>query len=89
MPRERRVRVTEANPSNDKNGDAFMTFAVDLRFQGSTEWSANDIVGCTYVKTGAIFVKRNDEYRPAEYLLGKDVAAVPGVCAAAPRAKAS
>ena len=83
IPHERRVRVTQVNPSFDRSGRAFMTFAVDIRFAGS-EWRENDIVGCAYVKSGDLFVKRGDAFRPASILLGKNADPVPGVCEAAP-----
>ena len=40
----------------------------------------NDVTGCAYTQTGALFVKFGDEYRAAEMLLGKDVAVAPNVC---------
>jgi hypothetical protein len=83
IPRERRVRVTQVTPTLDKSGRQFMTFAVDIRFGGG-EWRENDVVGCAYVKTGALFVKRGDTYRPASFLLGKNADPVAGVCEAAP-----
>ena len=43
------------------------------------------LVGCVYTNGGAMFVKRGDEYRPAEILLGKSVDPAPGVCAPAIR----
>lgn len=85
-PRERRVRVTQVTASTDKRGRAFVPFAIDLRFGGS-EWRENDIVGCVYRGSGELFVKRGDGYRPAAFLLGKDVEPVPGVCEAAPAAR--
>ena len=83
-PMERRVRVTEAAPLQDKSGRAFLPYAIDVRFGGA--WRENDIVGCVYSSSGNVFVKNGDSYRPAAFLLGKDVAPVAGVCeAAAPR----
>ncbi len=82
-PQERRVRVTQTTATVDKSGGAFLAFAIDVRW-GGAEWHENDIVGCAYPKTGALFVKRGDEYRPADVLLGKAHDAVPGVCQAAP-----
>jgi hypothetical protein len=35
-----------------------------------------------YQGSANIFVKIGDEYRPAAFLLGKEVDAVPGVCEA-------
>ena len=77
-PQVRRVRVTQAAAALDTSGRAYMTFAVDVR-RGS-EWQQNDVVGCAYTQTGALFVKRADEYWPAELLLGKAVAVAPNVC---------
>jgi len=81
-PRERRVRVTQATAISDKAGRSFVPFAVDVRF--GSEWKENDIVGCAYRGSGELFVKRGDAYRPASFLLGKNVGPVPGVCEAAP-----
>lgn len=86
-PRERRVRITQVTPAVDAGGRPFMAFAIDVRWgSGSEEWHENDIVGCAYTKSGEIFVKRGDEFRPAAILLGKPADPVPGVCKAAPRA---
>ena len=81
-PAERRVRVTQAAVSFDASGRAYMAFAVDVR--RGTEWHENDLVGCGYTQTGALFVKRGDAYRPAEILLGKDVDVASNVCTPAP-----
>jgi hypothetical protein len=82
-PRERRVRVTQTILSRDKQGRDYVPFAVDVRF-GAGDWQANDIVGCAYRSSGSLFVQRGDAYFPAAVLLGKNVAAVPGACQAAP-----
>ena len=81
-PHERRVRVTQATLSRDKQGRDFVPFAVDVRF--GTDWQQDDIVGCAYRATGSLFVKRGDAYFPAAFLFGKDVAPVADVCQAAP-----
>jgi hypothetical protein len=81
-PRERRIRVIQSTLSNDKSGRAFVPFAIDVRF--GSEWHANDIVGCVYQKSGELFVKKGDTYRPAAFLLGKKADPVAGVCEAAP-----
>ncbi len=81
-PREHRVRVTQAALIRDKQGRDFVPFAVDVRFGG--EWQQNDIVGCAYRASGALFIKRGDAYFPAALLFGKDVEPVAGVCQAAP-----
>lgn len=78
VPRARRVRVPGTETALDRAGHAFLSFAVDVRF-GSGEWR-QDIVGCAYPKTGALFVKVGQAYRPASFLLGKSAAVVPDVC---------
>lgn len=83
-PRERRVRITQAALTRDKSGRSFVPFAIDVRF--GDDWQKDDIVGCIYAGSGDLFVKRGEQYRPAAFLLGKNVDPVPGVCEAAPRA---
>lgn len=85
-PRERRVRVLSQAASLDKAGRPFVAFAVDIKF-GDGEWRKDDIVGCAYTKSGELYVKRGDAYRPAAFLMGKNVDPVAGVCQAAPAAK--
>jgi hypothetical protein len=82
-PRERRVRALRTTASVDKRERAFVPFSIDVRF-GSGEWQAEDVLGCVYRSSGEIFVKVGDAYRPAAFLLGKDVAPVAGACEAAP-----
>ena len=79
-PRERRVRVADTTATLDKAGKAFVPFAIDVRF--GSELHENDIVGCVYAGSGDLFVKRGDAYRPAAFLLGKNVEPVAGVCEA-------
>jgi len=79
-PRERRVRVVDTTATLDKAGKSFVPFAIDVRF--GSEWHENDIVGCIYAGSGDLFVKRGDAYRPASFLLGKNVEPVGGVCEA-------
>jgi hypothetical protein len=81
-PHERRVRVTQTVLTRDKQGGEFVAFAVDVSFGG--DWQQNDVVGCAYRASGALFVQRGDAYFPAALLFGKDVAPVAGVCQAAP-----
>jgi hypothetical protein len=89
VPRVRRVRVTQASPLPvDGQGRPFVTFAVDVKF-GSADWRENDIVGCAYVKSGELFVKRGDGYRPATFLMGKNAEPVAGACQAAASAARS
>jgi hypothetical protein len=83
-PRERRVRVTQVSPSVDAAGRPFMAFAIDVKWGDA--WHENDIVGCAYTKSGDLFVKRGEEFRPAAILLGKPADAVAGVCKSAARA---
>lgn len=80
-PRERRVRVTQTTTTRDASDREYVAFAVDVRF--GDQWEDNDIVGCAYPQTGALFVKLGDEYRPADVLLGKSGDPAPGVCAPA------
>jgi hypothetical protein len=80
-PHERRVRVTQANVTLDKSGRAFVPFAVDVKW-GAGQWQENDIVGCAYTKSGDLFVKRGDGYRPVSVVLGKNPDPVAGVCQA-------
>ena len=75
------MRVTQAAVTLDASGRAYMAFAVDVR--RGTEWHENEVVGCGYTQTGALFVKYGDDYRPAEILLGKDVEVAPNVCTTA------
>jgi hypothetical protein len=82
-PRERRVRAIQASTTTDKRGRAFVPYAIDVRF-GDGEWHKDDIVGCAYRKSGELFVKSGDAYRPAAFLLGKDQPAVAGACEAGP-----
>jgi hypothetical protein len=77
-PRERRVRAVRATVAFDKSGHPFVPFAIDVRF--GSDWRKDDIVGCAYRESGRLFVKRGDTYRPAEFLLGKSVEPVAGVC---------
>jgi hypothetical protein len=80
-PSERRVRVTQTAVSVDKAGRPFMAFAVDVKFRGG-EWRENDLVGCAYTKSGDIFVKTGDTYRPASFFFGKTAEPVADVCKA-------
>jgi hypothetical protein len=81
-PRERRIRVLQTTATLDKDGRAFVPFAVDVRF--GSDWQENDIVGCAYRGTGDLYVKRGDTYRPASFLLGRNEGPVAGVCEPAP-----
>jgi hypothetical protein len=82
-PHERRVRALQTSAVRDAKGRTFLPFAIDVRFGGG-EWREGDIVGCAYVGSGELYVKRGDDYRPATFLLGKASDPVVGVCEAAP-----
>lgn len=83
-PRERRVRIPRASTTLDKQGKAYVPFAIDVRF--GDEWNEDDVVGCAYRESGELFVRIGDEYRPSAFLLGKSVKPVPGVCEPEPAA---
>jgi hypothetical protein len=76
------VRIVQATYNVDKNEHKFVPFIVDVRF-GDEEWQS-DISGCVYQGSGDLFVKVGDSYRPAAFLLGKNLEPVSGVCEAAP-----
>ncbi len=77
VTRERRLVILQKELSRDEKGRAFVVFRADARF--GDEWQS-DIRGCVYRGSGQIFVQRGSEYRPSEFLLGKNVKAVSGVC---------
>ena len=81
-PAERRVNVLNTRFTKDQSGREFLPFSVDARHGDDwhTAWS-----GCVVRGSGDVFVQIGDEHRPAAYLLGKEVAAVPGVCVTSPR----
>jgi hypothetical protein len=75
---ERRVRILDEQPRKDAAGDAFYTFAIDARHGvfadgDETQWRKATITGCVYLGRGEIFVKSGDQYRPAAFLLGKNL----------------
>lgn len=78
--RQLRVRILDEQPSKDAVGNAFVRFAVDARygFRGPDDddgWRLDTFVGCAYPDRSQVFVKKGDEYRPAAFLLGKNVKA--------------
>jgi len=81
-PHDSRVRVLSTTAITDKSGRDYVPFAIDDRYGG--EWNQNTIEGCVYRKTGYLFVKIGEEYRPSSFLFGKNVGPVKGVCEAAP-----
>jgi hypothetical protein len=86
-PQEHRVRMTQTTTSKDQAGRAFLSFAIDGKFEGG-DWSQNDITGCVYPEKGDMFVKIGDTYRPASFYLGGAADPVAGVCVAVPAPKA-
>lgn len=74
-PSERRVRMANAKPQRDSNGEAFVTFAVDSRggWDDSSDapWQTATISGCVYPGRGAVFIKRGNAFHPAAAALGK------------------
>jgi hypothetical protein len=80
---ERRIRVLRETAANDKSGQPFVPFAIDVRFADG-DWHGDDIVGCAYVGKGDLYVKRGDGYRPVAFLFGKNADVVAGACEAAP-----
>lgn len=78
-PREHRVRFEQAKVLRDQLGRRFIRFAIDVRFEESS-WHTDDLVGCIYTPLGDIYVKKGNGYRPAAFLEGKPMDAVPGVC---------
>lgn len=79
-PQDRRVRILDEQPSKDAGGIAFVRFAIDARHgfaapDDDSQWRRAAIVGCVYLDRNQVFVKKGDEYRPAAFLLGKNVKA--------------
>jgi len=79
MPaQERRVRILDEELRKDASGGSFVIFAVDARHgmlppNDDTGWRRDAIVGCAYVDRGEVFVKSGERYRPAAFLLGKNL----------------
>jgi hypothetical protein len=78
----RRVRIPDATPRTDAQGHTFVAFTVDAHhgWEDADDedvkpkdkgWIKNVFEGCVYVDSKEIFVKKGDDYRPAELLLGK------------------
>lgn len=80
-PAERRVRILFTTTLRDARGRSFVPYATDARH--GERWSES-YRGCVYEKTGQVLVSVGPEYRPAAYLLGKNVEPVPGACEVAP-----
>jgi hypothetical protein len=79
---ERRVRVLDEHPQKDASGAEFYTFAVDARhgvpgIAHDGGWQQAAITGCVYVEHNEVFVKKGDRFRPAAFLLGKNLKPAP------------
>jgi hypothetical protein len=81
-PQARRVRILDEQPRKDATGNTFVRFAVDARRGFSADpdadesrWRQATITGCVYLDRSEVFVKKGDEYRPAAFLLGKNLKA--------------
>jgi hypothetical protein len=79
-PQARRVRILDEQPRKDALGNAFVRFAVDARHgfvpvDDPSPWRLATITGCVYLDRSQVFVKKGDEYRPAAFLLGKNLKA--------------
>ena len=89
-PQARRVRILDDKPQKDAQGDAFVRFAVDARHGFHTAdgdgppWRLATITGCVYLARNQVFVQRGDQFRPAAFLLGKNVKAAPESTCQAP-----
>jgi hypothetical protein len=80
MPAQaRRVRILDEQPRMDARGVAFVRFAVDARHgylpEGDANWRKDAITGCVYLERSQIFIKKGDQFRPAAFLLGKNLKA--------------
>jgi hypothetical protein len=88
----RRVRILDQQPRKDADGRGFVRFAVDARFGlgepeagDDSRWRRDAITGCVYLDRSQVFVERGDQFRPAAFLLGKNLkAAAAATCHAAP-----
>ncbi len=79
-PQARRVRILDDQPQKDALGNAFVRFAVDAHHgfaaaDDESRWQLAAITGCAYLDRSQVFVKRGDQYRPAAFLLGKNLKA--------------
>jgi hypothetical protein len=77
-----RVRILDEKQRTDTAGVAFLRFAVDSRYgffepthDDESRWNRDTITGCVYLERNQVFVKKGDGYRPAAFLLGKNVKA--------------
>jgi hypothetical protein len=74
---ERRVRILDDHARKDARGVAFVRFAVDARhgYQADDEskWRRDAITGCVYLDRSQVFIKQGNQFRPAAFLLGKNL----------------
>lgn len=88
---QRRVRPLEL--ARDNAGKSFVTFAVDERHGwfddddgDEDKWIKDQIVGCAYLDSREVFIKRGKAFHPAAAKLGKKTKAAPtSTCQAAAR----
>jgi hypothetical protein len=78
MPAQaRRVRILDDQAQTDARGVAFVRFAIDARHgylpEDEDNWRKDAITGCVYLERSQIFVKQGDQFRPAAFLLGKNL----------------
>lgn len=76
----RRVRILDEH--KDAQGSTFVRFAVDAHHGfnapedgDESRWQLATITGCAYLGSSQVFVQRGNEYRPAAFLLGKNLKA--------------
>ncbi len=75
----------DATARRDAAGKTFVQFAVD-ESQGweahpnAKQWQNDQIVGCVYVDSQTVFVKRGKDFHPAAAKLGKKTKPVAGAC---------
>lgn len=78
-PQARRIRVLNTEPLKDKEGAAFVEFAIDSRYgfdlgdgeENAGEWTQNTVTGCVYAETGTVFVMHRGSYHAPGALFGK------------------
>lgn len=73
--------MLDEKPQQDSAGEAFVTFAVDIR-QGwgdeeEANWTKAAITGCVYPDRGEVFIKRGKAFHPAAAAVGKKTKAAP------------
>lgn len=71
-PAERRIQADAAGVQRDQTGKRFLAFTVEARhgYLTDSEW-LSDVVGCAYLDSDDVFVKRGETWSPASALAGK------------------